>query len=256
MSLKFQKSSEDEIADDARKKNRVEDPSKEDDINDPGEATNTNSTNRLNIVSSPVNIVSSSFTTMDPERARDQRNEFKSVFRQDKDANSTYRMFTPVSAAESSYENLGGSTSVNATTSSNADYPTDPLMPDWEDTVDLQDTDIFGNVYDDEDVGSKADLNNLETTMSVRPIPTTKIHKDYPKEQIIRDINSATQTRRMIKMSEEHVMISFINKQRRTNHKDYQNCLFSCFLSQMEPKKVMQALADSSWVESMQEELL
>ncbi|GKA29371.1 putative ribonuclease H-like domain-containing protein [Tanacetum coccineum] len=43
--------------------------------------------------------------------------------------------------------------------------------------------------------------------MNVSPIPTTRIHKDHPKEQIIGDINSATQTRRMIKMSEEHDMI-------------------------------------------------
>ncbi|GJU98211.1 putative ribonuclease H-like domain-containing protein [Tanacetum coccineum] len=102
----------------------------------------------------------------------------------------------------------------------------------------LEETRIFDGTYDDEDVGTEADLNNLETTMSVSPIPTTRIHKDHPKEQIIRDINSATQTRRMIKMSEEHAMISYINKQRRKNHKDYQNCLFPYFLSQMEPKKL------------------
>ncbi|GJW53975.1 hypothetical protein Tco_0098060, partial [Tanacetum coccineum] len=129
------KSLEDEIADDAGKKNGVEDPAKEDDINGPGEDTNTNSTNRLNTVSSPVNTVSSSFTTVDPGRARDQRNKFESVFRQDKDANSTYKILTHVSATESSYENLGGSTPVNAATPSNADYPTDPLMPDLEDTA-------------------------------------------------------------------------------------------------------------------------
>ncbi|GJX91086.1 putative ribonuclease H-like domain-containing protein [Tanacetum coccineum] len=50
-------------------------------------------------------------------------------------------------------------------------------------------------------------------------------------------------------------LISYINKQRRTNHKDFQNCLFACFLSQIEPKKVTQALDDESWVEAMQEEL-
>ncbi|GJV14087.1 putative ribonuclease H-like domain-containing protein [Tanacetum coccineum] len=54
----------------------------------------------------------------------------------------------------------------------------------------------------------------------------------------------------------ENAMVSYINKQRRTNHKDYQNCLFACFLSQQEPKKVIQALTDSSWIEAMQEELL
>ncbi|GJX78055.1 putative ribonuclease H-like domain-containing protein [Tanacetum coccineum] len=51
-------------------------------------------------------------------------------------------------------------------------------------------------------------------------------------------------------------LITFINKQRRTNHKDFQNCFFAYFLSQMEPKKVTQALDDESWVEDMQEELL
>ncbi|GKA50473.1 hypothetical protein Tco_0743546 [Tanacetum coccineum] len=99
------KSSEDEIADDAGKKNGVEDPTKEDDINGPREATNTN---KLNTISSPVNTVN-------------------------KDANSTYRIFTPVSTVKSSYENLGGSTPVNAATPFNADYPTNPLMPDLED---------------------------------------------------------------------------------------------------------------------------
>ncbi|GKD40559.1 putative ribonuclease H-like domain-containing protein, partial [Tanacetum coccineum] len=136
------------------------------------------------------------------------------------------------------------------------DLPTDPFMPDLEDTIDLLNTGIFSGAYADEDVGVEAYLNNLETTMNVSPIPTTRIHKDHPKYQIIEDINPATQTRRMTKISKEHAMVSYINKQRRTNHKDYQNCLFACFLSQKEPKKVIQALADPSWVEAMLEELL
>ncbi|GJZ55789.1 retrovirus-related pol polyprotein from transposon TNT 1-94 [Tanacetum coccineum] len=80
------------------------------------------------------------------------------------------------------------------------DLPTDPLIPD------LEDTGIFSDAYDDEDAGAEAGLNNLETIMNVSPIPTTRIHKDNPKDQIIRDINSATQTRRMTKISEEHAM--------------------------------------------------
>ncbi|GKE83836.1 putative ribonuclease H-like domain-containing protein, partial [Tanacetum coccineum] len=117
-------------------------------------------------------------------------------------------------------------------------------------------TGIFDNAYDDREVGAEADLNNLEITMNVSPILTTKIHKDHPKDQIIGDINSATQIRRMTKISEEHAMVSYIKKQRRTNYKDYQNCLFACFLFQNEPKKVIQALTDPSWIEEMQEELL
>ncbi|GJV39386.1 putative ribonuclease H-like domain-containing protein [Tanacetum coccineum] len=136
------------------------------------------------------------------------------------------------------------------------DLPNDPLMPDLEDTADLLNTCIFSGAYDDEDEGAEADLNNLETTMNVSPIPTTRIHKDHLNDQIIGDINSATQTRRMTKIFEEHALVSYINKQRRTNHKDYQNRLFACFLSQKEPKKVIQALDDPSWIEAMQEELL
>ncbi|GKF54688.1 hypothetical protein Tco_0165028, partial [Tanacetum coccineum] len=61
------------------------------------------------------------------------------------------------------------------------DLPTDPLMPD------LEDTRIFSDAYDDEDVGAEADLNNLETTMNVSPIPITIIHKDHPKDQISKE---------------------------------------------------------------------
>ncbi|GJW10912.1 putative ribonuclease H-like domain-containing protein [Tanacetum coccineum] len=60
----------------------------------------------------------------------------------------------------------------------------------------------------------------------------------------------------MTKISKELAMVSYIKKQRRTNHKDYQNCLVACFLSQIEPKKVTQALQDPSWIEAMQDELL
>ncbi|GJR70776.1 putative ribonuclease H-like domain-containing protein [Tanacetum coccineum] len=121
----------------------------------------------------------------------------------------------------------------------------------------MDDTGIFGNAYDDEDVGADANLNNSETTINFSPIPTTRINKDQPIKQIIRDLYSAPQTRRMSQQNlEEYGLVSYINKQRRTNHKDYKNCLFACFLSQKEPKKVIQALEDPSWVEAMQEELL
>ncbi|GKF68952.1 hypothetical protein Tco_0198631 [Tanacetum coccineum] len=51
--------------------------------------------------------------------------------------------------------------------------PNDPSMPS------LEETGIFDDAYDDKEVGAEADLNNLETTMNVSPIPTTKIHKDH-----------------------------------------------------------------------------
>nr|GEU60028.1 putative ribonuclease H-like domain-containing protein [Tanacetum cinerariifolium] len=105
------------------------------------DAANTNSTNRLNTVSSPVNAASSSFTTIDPGRDRAHNNEFESI----------------------------GSIHVNAATLPNVNLLTDPLMPDLEDTVDLQDTRIFSGAYDDEVEGAMADLNNLELTTIAKP---------------------------------------------------------------------------------------
>ncbi|GKE32805.1 putative ribonuclease H-like domain-containing protein, partial [Tanacetum coccineum] len=88
---------------------------------------------------------------------------------------------------------------------------------------------------DAEDDDSGADMNNLDTHILVSPIPTTRIHKDHPIEQIIGDIHSTPQTRRMTKSVTEHAMFSPV--QLRTNHKDFQNFMFACFLSQVEPKK-------------------
>ncbi|GKD28462.1 putative ribonuclease H-like domain-containing protein [Tanacetum coccineum] len=143
-----------------------------------------------------------------------------------------------VNAASTNEVNaVGGKTSI--------ELPLDLNMPE------LEDYNIF---EDDEDVGAEADMHNLDTTIQVSPIPTTRIHKDHPLDQVIGDLQSATQTRRMSKSLEEHGFVSTI--QQRTNHKDLQNCLFACFLSQEEPKKVIHALKDPSWIEAMQEELL
>nr|GEX29124.1 hypothetical protein [Tanacetum cinerariifolium] len=71
---------------------------------------------------------------------------------------------------------------VNTATSTYVDYPIDPLMPD------LEDTGIFNDAYDDRDKGAEADYNNLETT------------------------------RKMAKHNEAG-LLTFKNKQRRTNHK-------------------------------------
>nr|GFB56269.1 retrovirus-related Pol polyprotein from transposon TNT 1-94 [Tanacetum cinerariifolium] len=52
---------------------------------------------------------------------------------------------------------------------------------------------------DKDDVGAEADINNLESIISVSLIPTTIIHKDHPTSQIICDLSSTTQTRSMAK---------------------------------------------------------
>ncbi|GKA89020.1 putative ribonuclease H-like domain-containing protein, partial [Tanacetum coccineum] len=57
---------------------------------------------------------------------------------------------------------------------------------------------------DDEDVGAEADMNNLDAFMPVSPILTTRVHKDHPVGQIVKDLNSTPQTRRMTKNLEEY----------------------------------------------------
>ncbi|GKG50028.1 hypothetical protein Tco_0518802, partial [Tanacetum coccineum] len=52
----------------------------------------------------------------------------------------------------------------------------------------LEDYNIF---EDDEDVGAEADMNNLDITIQVSPIPTIRIHKDRPLDQVIGDLQSA-----------------------------------------------------------------
>nr|GEY67992.1 ribonuclease H-like domain-containing protein [Tanacetum cinerariifolium] len=137
------------------------------------------------------------------------------------------------------------------------------MLPD---TTELRSTGIFTSAYDDDldtftspvqSMGAKADFNNIESSTVASPIPIHRVHIDHPKDQILEDPQSAVQTKGMAKKSyEAHAFVSYIHKQRRSNHNEYENCLFAYFLSQMEPKKVAQALDDKSWVEAMQDELL
>ncbi|GJW93586.1 putative ribonuclease H-like domain-containing protein [Tanacetum coccineum] len=121
--------------------------------------------------------------------------------------------------------NASGTNEVNADGGKTSiELPDDPNMPA------LEDDSIFDYSSDDEDVGAEADMNNLDTTIQVSPIPTTRIHKDHPLDQVIGDLQSATQTRQMSKNLEEHGF--------------------------EEPKKVIYALKDPSWIEVMREELL
>ncbi|GKB77180.1 putative ribonuclease H-like domain-containing protein [Tanacetum coccineum] len=167
---------------------------------------------------------------------------------------------TGANAGESSFVYLGGQIPIDASNLPNVDLPTDPNMHDLEDVSNAFLNDgIFSGAYDDDDdVGAEADFNNMDNTIAVSLILTLRVHKDHLKGQILRDPKSAVQTRGKIQKasSVQQALVSYIYNQNRTNHKDHQNCLFACFLSQEEPKNISQALQDESWVEAMQEELL
>nr|GEV69442.1 ribonuclease H-like domain-containing protein [Tanacetum cinerariifolium] len=55
-------------------------------------------------------------------------------------------------------------------------------------------------IDDEEDVGAEADFFNLETCITVSPIPTARVHKDHPITQIIGDLSLAPQIRSMTRM--------------------------------------------------------
>ncbi|GJX62287.1 putative ribonuclease H-like domain-containing protein [Tanacetum coccineum] len=173
---------------------------------------NTNSTNSINIVSTPVSTARPSVDTA---------NAFEEHL---------FKRFSPFKNAFS--------------------------LPSVLNISSMDNTGIFRNAYDDEDVAEEVDMNNVNSSYKVLDTSFTKFHKDRPEDQVIGSLKTLVQTRQMTKTTEEHGLISSVHQLRRTNHKDFQNCLFACFLSQKEPKKVLQALEDPSWVEAMQNELL
>nr|GFC32963.1 hypothetical protein [Tanacetum cinerariifolium] len=102
--------------------------------------------------------------------------------------------------------------------------------------------------------GVEVDVSNMETTIIASPTPTLRIYKDHPKSQIINPVDTAIQTSFKSKEVGEQSFIATIHQ--KTNPALLRFCLFLCFLSQVEPKKISDALQDPSWVEAMQEELL
>nr|GEW75116.1 ribonuclease H-like domain-containing protein [Tanacetum cinerariifolium]GEZ46452.1 ribonuclease H-like domain-containing protein [Tanacetum cinerariifolium] len=117
----------------------------------------------------------------------------------------------------------------------------DPDMPELEDIT-------YSN--DEDDVGAKADFKILETSITVSLIPTTRVHKDHPMTQIIGDLSLATQTRSIARVAKDQGGLS------QMFNDDFHTCMFVCFLSQEEPKRIHQALKDPSWIKAVQEELL
>nr|GFC57403.1 hypothetical protein [Tanacetum cinerariifolium] len=123
-----------------------------------------------------------------------------------------------VNAASSSVS-TAGQNFINNTNDFSAAGPSNAVMPNLEDLS-----------HDAYDVGAEADKNNLESIISVSPIPTTRIHKDHPTCQIIGDLSLTTQTRSMARVVRDQGGIS------QMFNEDFYTYMFACFLSQEEPK--------------------
>ncbi|GJZ19221.1 putative ribonuclease H-like domain-containing protein [Tanacetum coccineum] len=117
--------------------------------------------------------------------------------------------------------------------------------------------DSVGSIFSSEDSNvedQEIELGNIPQSYEVPTTPHTRIHKDHPIEHVIGDVQSSVQTRRMKTSYSEKGFLSAIYEGK--SHQDLHTCLFVCFLSQEEPKRISQALRDPAWVEAMQEELL
>ncbi|GJZ30538.1 putative ribonuclease H-like domain-containing protein [Tanacetum coccineum] len=110
------------------------------------------------------------------------------------------------------------------------------------------------NEEDSTEEEPEVDLGNITNSYIVPTTPNTRIHKDHPIDNVIGEVQSTVQTRRMSKPTSEQGFLSDVYEQK--THDTLNTCLYACFLSQIEPTSIAKALSDSSWVEAMQEELL
>ncbi|GJZ70811.1 putative ribonuclease H-like domain-containing protein [Tanacetum coccineum] len=139
--------------------------------------------------------------------------------------------------------------SVNTASSYDQDSPKDMFTMGASHTLEATHVEFFS----DEDE-LEVDLGNITNSYTVPTTPNTRIHKDHPIENVISDVKSTVQTRRMTKPTSEQGFLSDVYEQK--IHDTLNTCLYACFLSQTEPTSIAKALSNSSWVEAMREELL
>ncbi|GJU61433.1 putative ribonuclease H-like domain-containing protein [Tanacetum coccineum] len=139
--------------------------------------------------------------------------------------------------------------SVNTASSNEHDSPEDMFTMGVSSTLEATHIESFS----DEDE-PEVDLGNITNSYTVPTTPNTRIHKDHPIDNVIGDVKSSVQTRRIIKPTSEQGFLSDVYEQK--THDTLSTCLYACFLSQIEPTSIVKALSNSSWVEVMQEELL
>ncbi|GJR93862.1 hypothetical protein Tco_0266036 [Tanacetum coccineum] len=115
----------------------------------------------------------------DDQDDQDLRDEFETLIHQENDenVNSTNNINTV-------------SSTINTASLSDNDVD-ENIVYGCEDDPNIPNLEEIVYSDDEEDVGAEADMTNLDTHIPVSPIPTTKIHKDHPVEQIIGDIHSA-----------------------------------------------------------------
>ncbi|GJZ27795.1 ribonuclease H-like domain-containing protein [Tanacetum coccineum] len=111
-----------------------------------------------------------------------------------KDAKDSKNKDSEVPSTKEPRVNQEKDANINSTNNINTVSPT-VNVADIEDNA-IDENIVYGcaddlNMPNLEEIVAKADITNLDTHIPVSPIPTTRIHKDHPVEQIIRDIHSS-----------------------------------------------------------------
>ena len=92
---------------------------------------------------------------------------------------------------------------------------------------------------DQETIIPDVEITNMPPAY-VSHAPKTSIHKIHPLDNVIGELQSGVKTRKQTKMAYNHGFISEIYESKK--HAKKNECLFFCFLSQVEPKNVQKAL--------------
>nr|GEW19151.1 putative reverse transcriptase domain-containing protein [Tanacetum cinerariifolium] len=136
-------------------------------------------------------------------------------------------------------ELLNGSSKVVSKSSavSAADAPNQQTYAENDQVADDEFINIFSTpVQDQRETSSRhVDSSNMHTFYQRFP---SEHHwtKDHPLEQVIGNPSQSVRTRQQLES-------------------DAEMCMFALIVSQTEPKNIKEAMADSAWIESMQEEL-
>ncbi|GJS13251.1 ribonuclease H-like domain-containing protein [Tanacetum coccineum] len=93
------------------------------------------------------------------------------------------------------------------------------------------------NVNSTNNVNAAGACTNLDTTIQVSPISTTRINKDHPLDQVIGDFQSATQTKRMSNNLEEHGFVCTIQEEQTI--KDFKTACLLAFYHWKNPKRAI-----------------
>nr|GFC03487.1 Gag-Pol polyprotein [Tanacetum cinerariifolium] len=136
-------------------------------------------------------------------------------------------------------ELLNGSTKVVSKSSavSAADAPNQQPHAENDEVADDEFINIFSILVQDKEETSShhIDSSNMHTFYQRYP-SEQRWTKDHPLEQVIGNPSQSVRTRRQ-------------------RESDAEMCMFALTVSRTEPKNIKETMADSAWIESMQEEL-